>query len=402
MDCTFYNGTKPSYDKIYKIYHPVHGYVASVLCTVGIVTNLCNVLVLTRSEMFSTVNMLLTAIAVCDTTTMFSYLIYLSHYRLTFFTCPLSPFTKAWAFYTLFHANLSVALRACSLWLTVVMAALRSHILSRHQVLLLRSRYIANLQMGYKLIFATLIAVFLMALPVFLNHTVESELNYYPQYTNRSDCPSILYDVTYPYYAQEQGCLIMKIGFWTNGLLLKLIPCFLLVYYLTKLIHFIRQHMQISQSLFGERENACSLKPTTFILTAILLMTLICELPNALASLFSGIESFAYGLFVYRCLGDIFDLLSLINCITSFIMYCTMSRLFRETFIGTMSNFLSLFNARHVYRRWSVVFGSTADFELQQQSNFRLTENRGFRGRRSTDVGLENGFYQAERDYENY
>lgn len=370
MDCVHYNGSRVDYERIYYNYHPFHGYLASILCSFGIFMNMCNVLVLTRSEMFSTINMILTAIVICDTTTMVTYLIYLFHFHFTMYACPLNAFTHGWAIYTVFHANLSVVLRACSLWLSVVMAALRSHILSHHQVLLLQSRYIANSKLGYKLIISTIVAVFCMSVPVFVNHTVEPIMtNDFPKFGNNSHCPKMFYEVVYPTFAKQNDCLIMKLGFWTNGLLLKLIPCILLALYLFKLIFFVRRFIEVRQTKLGGRNdqaNTAALKPTTIILTAILLMTLVCELPNALASLFSGVESFAYGILVYKSLGDIFDLLSLINCITSFILYCSMSKLFRSTFVDTINGLVRSIKSRHLYMKWS---NSSTYFESNQNDH---------------------------------
>lgn len=402
MDCIFYNGSRVDYERIYHDYHPFHGYLATVLCTFGVFMNLCNVLVLTRSDMFSTINMMLTAIAVCDTATMFSYLVYLCHFHLSSYECPLSRFTYGWAVYTVFHADLSVVLRACSLWLSVVMAALRSHILSRHQVLLLHSRYIANARLGYKLIFSTTIAVFFMSIPVFVNHSVEPVKNTYPLFVNRSDCPNVFYEVVYPSFAKQNDCLIMKLGFWTNGLLLKLIPCILLVLYLFKLIYFVQRFLELRGVQLGERNehgNGAALKPTTFILSLILLMTLICELPNALTSLFSGVNSFAYGIFVYKALGDIFDLLALINCITSFVLYCTMSRLFRQTFVETIKNACILFKSRRLYVKWSTTCGSSTYFEaIQSEHDLKLLTNDC----RTTAIKFnEEVEYKVESDFNN-
>lgn len=109
-------------------YMSIHAYLAILFCCFGTIGNLCNILVLLQPKMISTVNVILTAVAACDSGLMISYLVYLCHFRLT-----QEPYcrlmTYGWAVYTLFHANFSVTVRATSLWLTVIMAVVRREIL---------------------------------------------------------------------------------------------------------------------------------------------------------------------------------------------------------------------------------------------------------------------------------
>ena len=47
-------------------YSNIHGWVALIICTFGIVNNILNVVVLTRNEMKTPTNLILAAIAVAD------------------------------------------------------------------------------------------------------------------------------------------------------------------------------------------------------------------------------------------------------------------------------------------------------------------------------------------------
>ena len=71
---------------------------------------------------------------------------------------------------------------------------------------------------------------------------------------------------------------------------------------------------------------------TTKMLLAILLLYLLTEMPNGIITLLVGLlgESFQYN--VYNPLGEIFDILALINSGINFILLASMSRLFRKTF----------------------------------------------------------------------
>lgn len=61
-------------------YDRVHGYVCTVVCAYGIVSNLLSIIVLTRHWMRTPINCVLTAMAICDLCCMFSYLVYQLHF----------------------------------------------------------------------------------------------------------------------------------------------------------------------------------------------------------------------------------------------------------------------------------------------------------------------------------
>ena len=55
-------------------YRQYHGYLATVVCILGIIANLLNIVVLTRKNMISATNCILTGLAVSDGLTMVAYL----------------------------------------------------------------------------------------------------------------------------------------------------------------------------------------------------------------------------------------------------------------------------------------------------------------------------------------
>lgn len=71
---------------------------------------------------------------------------------------------------------------------------------------------------------------------------------------------------------------------------------------------------------------------TTKMLLAILLLYLVTEIPNGIITLFVGLLGESFHNNVYMPLGDIFDILALINSGINFILLASMSRLFRKTF----------------------------------------------------------------------
>lgn len=71
---------------------------------------------------------------------------------------------------------------------------------------------------------------------------------------------------------------------------------------------------------------------TTKMLLAILLLYLVTEMPNGVISLLVGLLGESFQNNVYHPLGEMFDILALINSGINFILLASMSRLFRKTF----------------------------------------------------------------------
>lgn len=67
-------------DRFNKWYQGIHGYFSIVVCLFGILSNIINIVVLTRRSMSSPTNCILTAIAVADMLTMLSYLPYATYF----------------------------------------------------------------------------------------------------------------------------------------------------------------------------------------------------------------------------------------------------------------------------------------------------------------------------------
>ena len=67
---------------VQEFYHPIHGWLAMLVCVVGTLFNLANILVLTHKDMRNPVNMILTGMAVADFLNNFEYIPFTAHMNL--------------------------------------------------------------------------------------------------------------------------------------------------------------------------------------------------------------------------------------------------------------------------------------------------------------------------------
>ena len=104
-------------------YSKIHGYVSIIVCLVSIIVNFVNVIVLTRKNMISTTNTLLTGIAVVDIFKMIFYIVFALKFSL--FGNLEEDKTLEWAIFLFIHNQSTLVLHATSTWINVLLAIFR-------------------------------------------------------------------------------------------------------------------------------------------------------------------------------------------------------------------------------------------------------------------------------------
>lgn len=351
--------------KVYDFYHPIHAYLSIFLCVLGTIANFCNIVVLTRRTMRTPVNMILTAMASCDTVVLFSNLIYTTHYSFVAFKfCHPKHWSYSWALFLIAHAHLSLVAHSSSVWLSVMLALIR--------YVTLRSRgnmggMQVTLRHSYYAVAVTVSLVAVLNAPNFLNYKInEQPLNETcsdldPKYWNAPAYLPGIADI-----AKANSCLVFRLSYWISGLVFKLLPCGLLslfVWLLLRILREVRENRQrllknssqhrppnqtttrngqrLSISVAGNeklgrngslRGRGERVDRTTHMLLAIVAVMLMTELPQGIMAVLSGMLSEEFRIYIYNNLGDILDLFSLCGSCCSFIIYCSMSGQFRNEF----------------------------------------------------------------------
>uniref|UniRef100_A0A1I7XMP5 G_PROTEIN_RECEP_F1_2 domain-containing protein n=1 Tax=Heterorhabditis bacteriophora TaxID=37862 RepID=A0A1I7XMP5_HETBA len=309
-------------------YAHIHPYIAVALCMAGTAMNAVTVVVLTRPSMLSPVNALLCAVAVCDILVMSSVLIFVSHFMIiASMRCDVSDYDRVWAYFLFAHSQGTVILHAGSIWLTVLLAQIRVYTIKRatsgpaNAVSARATGVIAIITLGIVAVvnipnFLTFEIVEIDAdlwlpclLPVTENNLMESERmmsSLVNIIQNTTEIPN--YGSIFHVRASEGDCGLLKV---MNK---KRMP---------------RDH-------------------TTPMLVAVLSIFLLAELPQGILHVCNAIysnETFYQK--IYLPLGDLMDLLSLLNSAVNFIIYCAMSRKFRCVFLQLFFSCLP----NNLYRR---------------------------------------------------
>ncbi|GFU06799.1 sex peptide receptor [Nephila pilipes] len=299
-------------------YLSVHGYLGVIVCIFGIFANVLNIIVLTRKDMLSPTNAILTGLAVADMLVMVSYLPFCIHNYIRVNQPPEQKFSYAWAVFTLFHAHFTVVCHTISTWLTVTLAVWRFLAVSFPAA----SKTWCSMPRAKCAILCTYLNCALFCLPVYLTFTIiEVKHN-----------GIVAYRVSFSEIAQSNHQALEKVNFWIFSVLTKLIPCIALTGLSLGLIKVLYEANKRKQRLKNRVENDRTHDRTTRMLLAILLLFLITEFPSGIVALLSGILGKAFFDNVYLNLGEFVDFLALVNSAINFILYCSMSRQFRDTF----------------------------------------------------------------------
>jgi len=116
---TFFNSDVTNLELFSAHYQDIHGYLSIGVCLFGIVSNAMNVVVLTRRNMVTATNYILTALAVADIFTMMSYLPYAVYFYCVAVPNDRYPHARGWIVYLLFNTNFNITCHTIAMWLTV-------------------------------------------------------------------------------------------------------------------------------------------------------------------------------------------------------------------------------------------------------------------------------------------
>ena len=305
------------YQKWYAYYH---GYASVIVCVLGVICNLFNIVVLTCPNMRRTTNYILTCLAVSDLLTMLSYIPFALHFYCVHGQDPTPERnTRQWIYFFLFHVNFSVTTHTVSIWLGVILAIFRYIYVTRSGSTDSHLARIATLCI-------TIVSIVIL-IPNYISlHIVQVQ----DTGTNQT-----VYDLV-----AVDNNLTNMLNFWIHALLIKLLPCFLMLVFGGLLVCTMRSSNRRRRK-FRRRSMTSEMRQqnvershtrTTNMLVSVIILFLVTELPQGILALCCGLlPGFFDG--VYAPLGDTMDIIALINNGINFTLYCSMSKQFRQTFL---------------------------------------------------------------------
>lgn len=312
------------------LYAGVHGYLSVVVCLFGIVANSVNIVVLTRKNMLSSTNVLLTWLAVADLFTMLSYFPFALHFFI-FKEPDLYYFTTryfGWICFLLFHASFSIVCHTVAIWITIALAIFRFLYIWFPT----RGTTYCSLEKAKLAITLTIVSTIICLVPNYIVN-VNGDMPYCDPKTNSN---VIIHTIEY----RSGGAfrVLENVNYWIQAVFVKLIPCVMLTILTVLLIVAMHRAYKKRMALKRRGKKAESDKHnehnrTTLMLFTVVVLFLITEFPQGVLTLMSSLNK-EYHSEIYENLGNLLDMMALLNNSINFVLYCTMSKQFRHTFIG--------------------------------------------------------------------
>ncbi|KAK5974364.1 hypothetical protein GCK32_012299 [Trichostrongylus colubriformis] len=379
---------------LHSAYAHLHPYMAVILCVAGTVMNAVTVVVLTRPSMLSPINAILCAVAICDILVMTSVLVFVYHFLISAnLRCDPGDYDRKWAYFLFAHSQSTVILHATSIWLTVLLAQIRVYTIKRATAGPAEA-VTARATGGIALV--TLCVVALVNIPNFMTFEIveidaelwlpclatASQEDYKEMSVAATDVIDLALNSTqsgsygkiFHVRASDEDCFLLKVAFWTNGILFKVVPCTLLTVSIIALLKIIRDVSHRRKTLAQVmNKKRMPRDHTTPMLVAVLSIFLVAELPQGMLHVCNAIysnETFYQK--IYLPLGDLMDLLSLLNSAVNFLIYCAMSRKFRNVFMQTFLSCLP----DPLYQKFLQDWPALAELEMSRHKRSGLTETR--------------------------
>lgn len=323
-------------------YRNYHGHLAAVVCIFGCIANAFNIIVLSRRNMFSATNCILTGLAISDGLTMLAYLPFALRFYVLYGTeMSLERNSLSAVHFLLFYACFSVVVHTVSIWLTVTLATFR-YLLVKHPHHAARLCTLARAKTAVLLVYAVSLVV---CVPNFATINVQGEVLRENRRGQNDTGELILWTVRFKQKTSVDRFLY-SFNFWIQAILVKLLPCVGLTFLSVLLVRTMKRadakrqtlrlsSLRSSSSHWSNRDREIPrmrlTTRTTRMLLVVVLLFLLTEFPQGVINLLSGIcQNFVEE--VYLNLGDLIDILALTNNGINFILYCTMSKQFRDSF----------------------------------------------------------------------
>lgn len=312
------------FESFYNWYVHVHGWASLFVCIFGSIANVLNIAVLTRREMQSPTNMILTGLAVADLFVMIEYIPYAIHMYL-YKRSRRDTFTYSWGIFVLFHSHFGQVCHTISIFLTVILAVWRYIAVAHPQ----RNREWCSDKRTFLVIASVYICCPILCIPLYINTEVRSEvqildergmsinLTKFRQTVNDTDVSFERATNTTLYFVKFTETpisnVLKDINFWIYSVVIKLIPCMALTVLSIKLVKVLLEAKRRRKQLTtkntaikmgnGKEHRSCQ-KPkkkrkgtdkerqtdrTTRMLLAVLLLFLVTELPQGILGLLSVI-----------------------------------------------------------------------------------------------------------------
>lgn len=295
-----------------------HSQLSLVICTIGMLTNSLSIAVLTRKNIRSPSNTILTSLASSDGMKLLVYLVMASQEDGE------HSINYSKTFLHLLCANIAMTLHAVSVSLTVTL------VIFRYVTINFVGKGIKkyNNKLALKCIFVSSTIAIALCLPAYFVYTVEAVSAMIETNNDKQ-----LYFINL-----RNNQILIDCNFWIQATLLKLLPCIMItIFSILTIKQIINNRFVLSRGILlrrlrtqSERMRKRQSNTTSIMLILVILLFLICEAPKIILLCMSGLNRSLFHE-IQQPVGDLMDFITMVNSSANFMLFCCMNKKFRET-----------------------------------------------------------------------
>lgn len=315
-------------------YDQIHPYIATPICVISLIINCIISIVLNSNELVSATNFLLVSTSICHATLNVFYLFYIIHnfWHDKDFTCDSYTNSYWWTVLLLIFHHCSFELHSLTIWLAVALALLRC------VQLYTRNDHYTEVKIARRIVFIVVSGVSVLSVPNFYAFSVKR----LPIDNLQSRCLTANNTVVFreswiigvSETSETAKRMSFRIAFESSAIFFYVVPCILLISTIAYLVSTLSRFRSRRHKLRQRPRRACwHVQRHTLTLLVILAFFVVTQLPQGILTFLCSILTQNFRLNVYQSLGEIMELLSILNGIVSFTLYCLMSSLFRAAFL---------------------------------------------------------------------
>ena len=307
-------GEKENYTVFYKNAQFVTGLICyPLICFFGLTGNIVSLVVLNQKKMITSTNVFLSALAVADIIKLLNDVLYFI-VLILFRVDPINGNRMHGHLYPYAHYIFNEAV-CVTAWLTVSVAVER-YIAVCHPT---KAKEMCTVRRARIVSTVVFIVMSLLAVPSAMKYKT---LRFYDNTTNM-----VKYDIGVTELGRNES--FMTAYTWLQNLLRSVVPLVVLIILNACIIHALRKS-RIKGKKMSSRNRI------TLTLIIVIIVFSICITPDAIMSTIFNFGYYDETNLLVRGIREITDMLLAINSAVNFIIYCTFSKVFRDTFLEIM------------------------------------------------------------------
>lgn len=307
-------------------YREIHGYISTIVCSIGVMLNIVNYLAWTRQSA-SVSDTLLASLGVTDGLALLSYLIFN-----VYFYHVSGPYVSVYhseagmkMVIICFHAY--IIFHMLSNFLTVALAVIRYFHVCRRCA----KTEICKMKITRFIMVSGVISVLLATLPFYFYYEVYDLAD---QSTNKTG-----FWIRKSNFADNHVHEYQVPILWVYGVVFKILPCALMIALSGYMVKSIREakrkkdQMTTSSDISTTKKSSVEYNKTTLMLIIIVMIYVLSEIPIAISAFISGLqraESHFFYFLLFSSVGEVMDLITILNATSNFFIYFTMCKKYRQ------------------------------------------------------------------------